>query len=94
MIRSTERWRKRADRPRGSGKTVLLSTISSIASEQGWIAVSVVAHEGMLEELIEQVHSKAGHLLKAPRVSEITSVQLGSIGVGREVLHSTGSWIR
>ena len=74
--------------PRGSGKTALLHTIAHEASQMGWVVVSVSAREGMLEKLRKAVHKEAGHLLGEPVQSNITSVQVGPLALGREVDHS------
>ena len=78
--------------PRGSGKTVLLTAISRIASEQGWICVNVSARDGMLEELLWQTQANAAHLLAPIPTSDIVAAQAGPIGVTREMRRETYSW--
>ncbi|MDR1422786.1 MAG: ATP-binding protein [Coriobacteriales bacterium] len=72
--------------PRGSGKTVLLSRIASEAQGMGWIAVDVLAANGMLEEIIDQLERKAAEFLPKKRKSRLTSVQVSGIGATREFL--------
>lgn len=71
--------------PRGSGKTVLLDTIAAMAEEIGWIQASVSAHDGMLREIISQLHTKSPHPLSEEVRSHITSIQAGPIGISRSV---------
>lgn len=78
--------------PRGSGKTVLLATIVNAASEQGWIGAQVSAREGMLEELYLQLVRSAEHLVTPESTSHITSVTLGPVSLGREVLPDEVTW--
>lgn len=74
--------------PRGSGKTVLLRTIAEEASAQGWICVSVSARKGLLQELFDGVKQAASHLLANRPLTTITGVQVGPLGVQREVFAS------
>ena len=78
--------------PRGSGKTVMLTALARIAAEQGWIAVSVSARDGMLDEIIWQLRTKASHLLPADSNSDITAIKAGPFGGTREVHHEIASW--
>ncbi|MBQ9316979.1 MAG: AAA family ATPase [Atopobiaceae bacterium] len=78
--------------PRGSGKTVLLRTIAEEASAQGWVCVSVSARKGLLDKLVKKARSNARHLLDEPPKSEITSVQLGPVALGREPHREDVSW--
>ena len=73
--------------PRGSGKTVLLSTIAQNAAEQGWINVYAVAAEGMFGKVLRELRQKTEHLIEKTSDYDITSIQVGSIGVGREMHH-------
>jgi hypothetical protein len=79
--------------PRGSGKTVLLRKIEEEARKIGWISVSVMSIQGMLEEIIEQVYRKAGEFLEIKSDSKLTSVTVGGIGISRTIEPSQkGSW--
>lgn len=78
--------------PRGSGKTVLLTAIARIASEQGWVSANVSARDGMLDELIWQIRTNAAHLLAPEAESHITSVQAGPVGLAREISPTSASW--
>lgn len=78
--------------PRGSGKTVLLTAISRMASEQGWVSANVSAREGMLNELYWQVRTNARHLLGEEPEADITSLTLGPVSVERQMRHADISW--
>lgn len=71
--------------PRGSGKTVLLSTIAEEASQMGWIPAMAFSHEGMLQQLMEQLEANAGHLIVRETQYDITAVQVGPVGLSREM---------
>ena len=65
---------------RGSGKTVLLASIADEAERSGWISVSTVAAEGMLEDILVQAIDKAGHLVDASGgAKSLTGVGIGQI---------------
>ena len=65
---------------RGSGKTVLLASIADEAERSGWISVSTVAAEGMLEDILVQGIDKAGHLVDASGgAKSLTGVGIGQI---------------
>jgi len=69
---------------RGSGKTVLLSKIASIASEIGWVSVNVTASSGMLYKILEQLRDNAAEFLPVKEKSRITSIQFYGFGITRE----------
>ena len=71
--------------PRGSGKTVLLNTISNIADEIGWISVHTIASNQMLEQLIEQIQRRSSHILDGKSKSKLTGVQIYGFGIERDV---------
>lgn len=73
--------------PRGSGKTVLLRTIAQEASQLGWVCVSVSARKGLYREIFDGVRSEAGHLLSERTKSTLTAIQIGPLGLQREVQH-------
>ena len=73
--------------PRGSGKTVLLTTIAEEASQMGWVRATAVCHDGFLRELMEQLEAYAVHLLEGSPSIDITSVQVGPIALGWESRH-------
>ncbi len=77
---------------RGSGKTVLLTALSRIASEQGWVSANMSARNGMLEEIVWQLRSNAAHLITPESKSDITPVQLGPIAASREMKHESVTW--
>ena len=67
--------------PRGSGKTVLLNAIASIADEMGWISVHTIASNQMLDQLIEQVQRRSNHIIDKKAKSKLTGVQIHGTGV-------------
>lgn len=73
--------------PRGSGKTVLLHALAEFASEQGWVSVNVSAREGMYQEIFDAVRKTGAHLLSERTSSTLTGLQVGPIGIEREVKH-------
>ena len=72
--------------PRGSGKTVLLRTIAEEASAQGGVCVSVSARKGLHRELFDGIAQVAHHLLVSKPSTTITGVQVGPLGLQRELL--------
>ena len=78
--------------PRGSGKTVLLATIAEEASQMGWVRADAVARDGMLKLLMYSLRDNASHLLGSESSSEITSLQIGPVGIGREVIREDVPW--
>lgn len=73
--------------PRGSGKTVLLRSIAHEASRAGWVCVAVSARKGMYQEICDGVRMTASHLLSERTRSTLTAIQVGPLGVQREVQH-------
>ena len=69
---------------RGTGKTALLACVRDEALAQGWVAASVTALPGMLEELYEQVRYRAGQLLESDGTRRITSLSVGPVSAGWE----------
>lgn len=64
---------------RGTGKTALLSYLSSEAASHGWIAVSVAAAPGMLEDIYERTKEAAAEFIDqsdSPRLKGISVAQL------------------
>ena len=78
--------------PRGSGKTVLLSTIAGEASRMGWVCANAVAGPGLLDNLLYSLRTNADHLLEEPASSAVTSVQVGPVAIGREVIREGMTW--
>jgi hypothetical protein len=66
---------------RGSGKTVLLRSISERASAIGWITANVTAEDGMLESIIEQAKRNAEHILPKESRKSISGIQAFGFGV-------------
>ncbi|MDO4796640.1 MAG: ATP-binding protein [Coriobacteriales bacterium] len=71
--------------PRGSGKTVLLTTIAREASSVGWICVDSSARAGMLNTIARRLEKNAAHLLEAKPTSHVVGVQFEPVGVTREL---------
>jgi hypothetical protein len=71
--------------PRGSGKTVLLTTIASEAEGMGWISIHAYASSLMLDQLVEQLEKRADPFLDKNPKSRITSIQISGIGFQREI---------
>ena len=79
--------------PRGSGKTVLITTIAREVSQMGWVYAQAFAHEGLHKELMEQLKANASHLLSSVSNYSLTSVQVGPVGFGGEYRqHEEESW--
>lgn len=74
--------------PRGSGKTVLLAHIAEEAVQMGWVYASATTREGLLGQLEEQLVTNAAHLLPEEKTSHLTSIQLGPVGLSREIRHA------
>jgi hypothetical protein len=66
---------------RGSGKTVMLSEISKIASMSGFIAVDVTVSQNFMLDIIEQLEKNAAHILDAsPKLAGLGLTVLGVSG--------------
>jgi energy-coupling factor transporter ATP-binding protein EcfA2 len=72
--------------PRGSGKTVLLTTIASRAEEMGWISIHTSASNQMLDQFIEQLERRASAFIEKAPSSRITGVQVSGVGIQRELV--------
>lgn len=66
--------------PRGSGKTVVLSELASIAEEQGWLVVNVSGTTGLVDSI-------ARKLKKSPLIQD-AKLSVGSAPISIEV-HAT-----
>lgn len=64
---------------RGMGKTALLLELEDRASQNGFLAVRATAHEGLAEEIIEQIQLKGSAFFKEGR-KRITGVNAGAFG--------------
>lgn len=64
---------------RGTGKTALLSCVADEARSLGWIAVNVMASEGMLEDIIQQVAKEASQIVEPELGRRLTGVNFGQI---------------
>ena len=79
---------------RGTGKTVLLTTIANEASKNGWICVNVYADDGMLDEILIQIRNQAKERLPPESLSFIKSITISGVGVSRDMKQSIqkASW--
>lgn len=64
---------------RGSGKTALLSCIAQEAEQKGWIAVTVVAASGMLEDILQRSVAKAGEYLDPKPRKRLTGIEVAQV---------------
>ncbi|MDM8287865.1 AAA family ATPase [Slackia piriformis] len=64
---------------RGTGKTALLSCIADEAQSRGWIAVNVVAAEGMLEDIVQQAGKAAAHIVEKGAKRRLSGVSVGQV---------------
>jgi hypothetical protein len=65
---------------RGSGKTSLLSDISTLVKKKKYISVNVTAHDGMFEEIIGELTRKSKRWI-SQTISKIESVSVGILGI-------------
>lgn len=68
---------------RGTGKTALLSSISSQAGAQGWVSADVICAPGMLEDIVQRTYEAASHLIDTSPRRHLTGLTLGQL-VGLE----------
>ncbi|MDO5445348.1 MAG: AAA family ATPase [Eubacteriales bacterium] len=61
---------------RGTGKTALLSYISEVVREEGWISVNVPCISGMMEDIYFQTIRNAAHILPENSRMELSKVSL------------------
>lgn len=61
---------------RGTGKTALLSYLSELAEQSGWISANTTALPGMLDDIEIQLHRNASHL-----VSPRNNLSISSVGI-------------
>lgn len=79
---------------RGTGKTALMSCIRDEALSLGWIAASTTALPGMLDDLYEQAHMHAQHLVAPDGMRRLTSFSVGPVSAGWDVSEQgyAGNW--
>lgn len=78
--------------PRGSGKTVLMAYVAELAESQGWISINVTSGEGMLNEILIQVRSKASHILSPDAKRIVSEIHFGGAGLSLENNRPMESW--
>lgn len=64
---------------RGTGKTVLLSYLSDIALENGWISIKLSCTSNMLNEAIAQLSDKTEEFIETNSVKRLKSISLGQL---------------
>lgn len=65
---------------RGAGKTALLTYLANEAESMGWIVANVTATPGMLEDILQQLHVAAAHLLESGSHRRLSSIEIAPIG--------------
>ena len=79
--------------PRGTGKTAMLSLCADMAQSDGWVAASVTAVPGMLEEIILRLRRSASHLLEPDSGRKLSDIGVSAIGsISWDNLPTTTSW--
>ena len=64
---------------RGTGKTALLSYLAEVALSRGWVAASVTAEEGMLEDILERAAEAGSQFISSGGNARVTGVSIGQI---------------
>ena len=64
---------------RGTGKTSMLLQAAAVAQQHGWIAVSVSAKEGMLEEVYDAALQYTRHVAEVAERVRVKQVSLGTL---------------
>lgn len=65
---------------RGTGKTALLSFLGNRARQSGWIVAETTAHEGMLEDLLQQATMASTHLIDGTPKARLKSIGVAPLG--------------
>ena len=78
---------------RGTGKTVLLCALASLAQERGWVTVNVTSLPGMLDDIEIQTRRCAEHLLGSAGGATVRSVGIPQV-VEVQLAHpeATSNW--
>ena len=66
---------------RGTGKTALLSYLSSRAEQMGWLSINVSCLPGMLDDMLLQARRGASEHIDAVRTTRLRGITLGQIGL-------------
>ena len=77
---------------RGTGKTVLLTTIAEQVQGRGWISVNVTSGTGMLKEILVQSREKTAHILSSSPQSKLSGLQIGPLAVSMELDRALSTW--
>ena len=64
---------------RGSGKTSLLSCIATEAEQRGWVAVTVVASEGMLDDILQRTLEASQGFLDVRPKRHLAGIEIAQI---------------
>lgn len=78
---------------RGTGKTVLLCALASLAQKRGWVTVNVTSLPGMLDDIEIQTRRCAEHLLGSAGGTTVRSVGIPQV-VEVQLAHpeATSNW--
>lgn len=77
---------------RGTGKTVLLTTVAEQAEMRGWISVNVTDRSGMLSEIVVQLRQKASHLLAPETCTWLSEIRVHGVGFTRTRQEVPSTW--
>jgi energy-coupling factor transporter ATP-binding protein EcfA2 len=75
---------------RGSGKTSLLSDISTLVKRKKFISVNVTSHDGMIEEIVGELNRKSKKWI-SNTISKIESVSVGVLGISFSITRGSMS---
>lgn len=65
---------------RGTGKTALLTYLSYMAEQCGWISANVTASPNMLDDILQRLEESAAHLAETGKGKRVNSVEIASLG--------------
>ncbi|MDO5099639.1 MAG: AAA family ATPase [Corynebacterium sp.] len=80
--------------PRGTGKTVMLNHIESLAQEQGWIVLRAFPRQGMIDNLLDPTIANALVELDTtdnPLTRRISGVSVGGFSLNTEMVAASQS---
>ncbi len=64
---------------RGTGKTILLTALSNLAAQNGWLSLNVTALAGMQDELLDQIENQARQFIDFQEARKRTQINLGKL---------------
>ena len=62
---------------RGTGKTILLTALSNLAAQRGWLSLNATALTGMQDELLDQIENQASQFVDFQKARKTTKLDLG-----------------